>query len=107
MFGIANEPRGMVIGETPLKTFYLEAYRVIRSVSGIGQGPAVSFHTGFLDGSFDRWVNADRVMLDRHPYLVFAGSQTQDGPLERAMTVCGSFGDFVNTTNANFGLNSA
>ena len=92
MFSILNEPdQSGTIGMANIKSLfvlpfvifldfeltsrsysYLEAYRTVRAVTGIGQGPFVTFAdraggaewTGFLAG-------ADRIAMDNHPYLIF------------------------------------
>ncbi|PPQ73542.1 hypothetical protein CVT24_007452 [Panaeolus cyanescens] len=78
MFGIMNEPLVSQIGQTALRGFYVEAYKMIRNITGVGEGkgPFMSIHDGFQ--GFDAWTDflnpgADRLALDQHPYFAFSG----------------------------------
>ncbi|KAJ3516720.1 hypothetical protein NLJ89_g941 [Agrocybe chaxingu] len=110
IFGIINEPQGSVMGQDALARFYLEAYNIIRTAGGTGEGngPYVSIHDGFLPRS--DWVNtfpnADRITLDSHPYLCFNGQSS--APISTyATTPCTSWGGAVNNSMASFGLTNA
>ncbi|KAF8163175.1 glycoside hydrolase superfamily [Crassisporium funariophilum] len=110
VFGILNEPRGPDMGQDALSRFYMEAYNIIRTAGGIGEGkgPYVSLHDGFF--SRDEWVNvipnADRVSLDTHPYLCFGG-QSASPMSSYVNTPCSSWGNAVNTSMGAFGLTNA
>lgn len=71
MFGITNEPFGPTMGQENLSRYYVEAYNIVRTASGSGVGPTVSFHDGFL--GLPKWAGfvpgADNVALDYHPYV--------------------------------------
>lgn len=62
---------------------YLEAYEMIRGITGIGKGPYISIHDAFL--GLQIWEGfmqgADRVMLDTHPYFAFDGG-TATAPID-------------------------
>ena len=74
LFGFVNEPNSGGISQALVGSFEQEAYRIIRSITGIGQGkgPLLSVHDSFVPVS--NWYNfipgADRLALDTHPYLV-------------------------------------
>lgn len=76
-FGIINEALVGTIGQPQIGAFYLEAYSMIRNITGVGEGngPLISIHDGFM--GLDRWngflEGADRIGLDTHPYLAFNG----------------------------------
>ena len=92
------------------KTSYLEAYNIIRTAGGTGQGngPYVLFHDAFLPRSDWAGVmpNADRVALDSHPYLCFNG-QSKAPMSTYAQTPCTTWGGLVNTSMSAFGLSTA
>ncbi|CAA7260371.1 unnamed protein product [Cyclocybe aegerita] len=77
MFGIMNEARITDIGEEQLRGFYVEAYKMIRGITGVGEGkgPFISLHDGFQ--GLERWSGflegGDRIAIDRHPYFAFSG----------------------------------
>ncbi|KDQ56457.1 glycoside hydrolase family 5 protein [Jaapia argillacea MUCL 33604] len=77
MFGIVNEPLLGIIGQDQLTRFYLQAYNLIRSITGIGagHGPYISIHDGFQSLTIwkDFLPGADRFVLDTHPYFAFGG----------------------------------
>ncbi|KAH7107767.1 glycoside hydrolase [Auriculariales sp. MPI-PUGE-AT-0066] len=74
MFGIINEAAVGQIGQPQIMSFYVHVYDMIRGITGVGKGPLISIHDGFLP--FDRWTgfltNADRVGWDTHFYFAFA-----------------------------------
>ncbi|KAG8761027.1 hypothetical protein FRC14_000136 [Serendipita sp. 396] len=113
-FGIVNEPRIMagnhVLYPETVQAFYLEAYKQIRSITGIGEGkgPMISIHDGFL--AFTEWntflTGADRLSLDTHPYFAF------DGPNDAALETfiprpCSRWAGAINTTQSTFGVITA
>ncbi|TFK19431.1 glycoside hydrolase [Coprinopsis marcescibilis] len=82
MFGFMNEPLMATIGPDQLRSFYVEAHRIIRNVGGYGagNGPYVSFHDGFFGPVpwADFMRGADRVVMDLHPYVAFSGGPNTD-----------------------------
>ncbi|KAJ7481290.1 glycoside hydrolase family 5 protein [Mycena galericulata] len=84
MFGIMNEALMSTIGQEQLFSFYLEAYNMIRTITGLGagNGPYIGIHDGFE--SLSSWVGflpgADRVILDTHPYFAF-NNQPDSSPI--------------------------
>ncbi|KAJ7578638.1 glycoside hydrolase family 5 protein [Mycena floridula] len=84
MFSIMNEPVLRTIGREQLSSFYVEAYKMIRGITGLtaGKGPFICFHDAF-DGE-PNWAGflkgSDRVALDSHPYTAFSG-QPNDEPI--------------------------
>ncbi|TFK76576.1 glycoside hydrolase [Pluteus cervinus] len=110
IFGIVNEPRANVFGYDALSSFYSEAYNIIRTASGIGEGngPFISFHDGFLARS--QWVNfipnGDRMALDTHPYICFNG-QSDAAMSTYVTTPCTTWASAVNDSMTAFGLTTA
>lgn len=74
MFGFINEPNANALGKSAVGSFYREAYNMIRSIGGIGEGngPMLSIHDGFLGIKqwYDFMPGADRMSLDQHTYMV-------------------------------------
>lgn len=76
MFSIINEPQVATIGNETMRNFYLEAYNMIREITGTGEGngPWISLHDGFQ--GLPTWhgfmAGADRVAMDQHNYLAFS-----------------------------------
>ncbi|KAH7096203.1 glycoside hydrolase family 5 protein [Auriculariales sp. MPI-PUGE-AT-0066] len=109
MFGIVNEPYNIGLADAPVKSFYAEAYKMMRTTTGIGKGPVMSI---FAQGTTsDQWTQnflpgADRVALDAHPYWAF-GEASQTTALELATTVCKAHAVNFNTTWNNVGPVSA
>jgi len=110
IFGIINEPRANVFGYEALASFYTEAYKIIRSISGIGEGngPFISFHDGFL--AREQWVdfipNGDRMALDTHPYMCFTEQPTT--PMSAfVQQPCTNWAGGVNASMRAFGLTTA
>ncbi|CED85254.1 E [Phaffia rhodozyma] len=107
MFGIMNEPYAPTIGTDQLGSFYTEAYDLIRSITGLGQGkgPWISIHDGFSSGSWGGFLNgADRVTLDTHTYFAFDGTPHAAGLSGLSTLACQVWGSRINTTSQNFGL---
>ncbi|KAF9357614.1 hypothetical protein BGX26_003405 [Mortierella sp. AD094] len=73
MYGILNEPAIFMLDKARVETWYNEAFSVMRSVTGAGQGPWGILHDGFL--GMQSWEGfmpgADRLALDVHQYLIF------------------------------------
>ncbi|KAF7441072.1 hypothetical protein PC9H_001421 [Pleurotus ostreatus] len=110
MFGILNEPQGTQVGQEQLSRFYMEAYNVIREVTGVGEGkgPYISYHDGFFPRSTWPGVfgQADRIALDSHPYLCFGGQS--DNPMSSYANVpCQQWGASMNSSLAQFGVTTA
>jgi len=89
---------------------YLQAYQIVRGVSGIGEGngPFVIYHDGF--NGLNNWVgflpNGDRVGMDTHPYFAFGGQSTAAissfGP-----AACTTWGPMMNDSWTNIGVTAA
>ncbi|KAI0743458.1 glycoside hydrolase [Daedaleopsis nitida] len=82
MFGVVNEPSLATVGRPALESFYCETYKMIRDITGVGEGngPMIAYHTGF-DG-ISEWAGflqgADRIVLDDHPYFAFTGAPNRE-----------------------------
>jgi aryl-phospho-beta-D-glucosidase BglC (GH1 family) len=117
VFGIMNEPSLTHIGRDQLSSFYLEAYTMMRDITGIGanKGPYMSIHdfglswAGFLSGS-------DRIALDTHPYVAFNGqanTATVDTGTGAAAggtwpaLACTEWGSMLNVSQTAFGVTLA
>lgn len=111
MFGFINEPLGSAITMPIVRSFYLEAYSMIRSITGIGagNGPMLSVHDAFL--GIDHWQDfargADRLALDQHPYMVFQDQPDFSEPGSYSAKPCQSWGGWTNQTSIAYGPNSA
>lgn len=102
-----DEPRNLVDIHN-VKRFYYQLYTMLRGITGIGKGPVLSFHTAFSDGAYSGWLaKADRISLDRHPYIIFSREPSREAPATYAAEPCNSWGFWANSTSQNFGLNSA
>lgn len=108
LFGVTNEPYGMTIGQPAIQAYYLQAYDIVRTASGQGNNPMISFHNGFFSNS--EWYgflpDADRVSLDIHPYIAF-GDQSDAGMGTYTNTPCSAWGQMMNQSMAGFGLTVA
>ena len=89
---------------------YAQAYEVVRTASGIGEGkgPYVLYHDGFY--SLGQWAGflsgADRIAIDNHPYICFGGQSS--APYSARLTVpCDTWGSDVNNSMTAFGLTTA
>ena len=101
MFSILNEPYAATIGVDTLRhlfvpssrtrlssdpsdySSYTEVYEMVRGIGGIGigNGPFITFHDGFVVGGLAKTVanggwdgflsGADRIAIDQHAYLCF------------------------------------
>ncbi|KAL0947441.1 hypothetical protein HGRIS_013549 [Hohenbuehelia grisea] len=110
MFGILNEPQETEVGHDSLSRFYMEAYKIVRTASGVGEGkgPIISFHDGFSPrGDWAGFIpNADRIALDSHPYIAFNGQS--DSPMSSYANVpCRNWGASFNASMGEFGLTTA
>ncbi|KZT27908.1 glycoside hydrolase family 5 protein [Neolentinus lepideus HHB14362 ss-1] len=110
MFGITNEPEESIFGLDNLQRYYLQAYNNVRLASGTGtgNGPMISYHDGFLP--VNQWAGfmpgADRIALDDHPYICFAGQSA--APMSSYNnTPCVAWGSNMNTSMSAFGLTAA
>ncbi|KAI5120174.1 hypothetical protein M0805_008440 [Coniferiporia weirii] len=110
MFGIINEPLTGIMGQDQISHFYLQAYDIVRNITGIGQGngPFISIHDGFQ--SLSDWANffpgSDRINLDTHPYFAFGGQSTDPIGLWPAKA-CNAWGLTMNTSQTAFGVTVA
>ncbi|KAH7103865.1 glycoside hydrolase [Auriculariales sp. MPI-PUGE-AT-0066] len=103
LFGLINEP---FVELEYLQQFYLQAYTVLRGVTGIGagNGPILSIHDRFVT---DRWhgflSGADRLALDTHKYFAF---DNQDKPTIDTFVTrpCLEWGNMVNASLREFGI---
>ncbi|EAU80677.2 exo-beta-1,3-glucanase [Coprinopsis cinerea okayama7 len=77
---LVNEPLAGEIGAEALSSFYLEAYNMIRKITGTGNGngPYIAISDGLQPLSL--WdgllPGGDRVIMDGHPYFAFGGINT-------------------------------
>ncbi|KAF5316968.1 hypothetical protein D9611_003607 [Ephemerocybe angulata] len=78
MFSILNEPIVTTIGRDTLRSFYLESHKVMRDITGFGEGkgPYMVIHDSFqgLDSLAGFTDGADRIGGDVHPYFAFSGA---------------------------------
>jgi hypothetical protein len=119
-FGIVNEPLIGTIGTTELRGFYVEAYEMIRGITGVGEGngPYISIHDGFLGvGNWAGFLTgADRLTLDTHPYFAFDG-QPNTNPIDTGtgpgaggtwpQAACSTWAPSMNTSRVAFGTTIA
>ncbi|KAF9525007.1 glycoside hydrolase superfamily [Crepidotus variabilis] len=120
IFGIVNEPTIEGIGEDVIKAFNYEAYRMIRDITGVGEGkgPYISFHDGF--GTVAKWAGfltgADRIAIDGHPYFAFDSPQATDSVDSGTGTgaggvwparACDRWGAQFNNSRVGFGVTIA
>ncbi|KAF8329749.1 glycoside hydrolase superfamily [Cantharellus anzutake] len=110
VFGLVNEPLAPSIGIDVLGSFYLQAYYMIRNITGVGtgKGPFITIHDGFLpiNGWYGFLSGADRIMLDTHPYLCFQALDPSP-PSQQAGRPCGAWAGRINQTMQNFGMVNA
>ncbi|EJD08278.1 glycoside hydrolase [Fomitiporia mediterranea MF3/22] len=110
MFGIINEPRTQLIGDDVMSHFYLQAYDIMRGITGIGEGkgPFMSIHDGFEGPA--KWAGflpgSDRIAMDWHPYFAFNGQPNLDPIGVWPARAC-SWGDTLNTSQTAFGVTMA
>ncbi|TBU22967.1 glycoside hydrolase [Dichomitus squalens] len=82
MVGVLNEPYQATVGGDQLRSFYYEAYKMVRNITGVGEGkgPVIAFHDGF--SGFQQWAGflegADRIAIDDHPYFAFGGRPNRE-----------------------------
>ncbi|KAJ7478039.1 glycoside hydrolase family 5 protein [Mycena galericulata] len=121
MFGIMNEALMSTIGREQLYSFYLEAYNMIRTITGLGagNGPYIGIHDGFE--GLSSWVGflpgADRIILDTHPYFAF-NNQPDSSPIATGtdpasaggiwpQQACNTWAQSLNTSRSAFGVTVA
>ncbi|KAF9260539.1 glycoside hydrolase family 5 protein [Marasmius fiardii PR-910] len=120
IFGIVNEALVDVIGKDSLKSFYLEAHKMIRGITGVGEGKGayISIHDGFQD--ITSWAGflpgADRLMMDSHPYFAFGNGPNND-PIATGtgleaggiwpQQACNAWGPSLNKSRTGFGVTIA
>ncbi|GJJ08422.1 hypothetical protein Clacol_002638 [Clathrus columnatus] len=111
IFGFLNEPFAMEIGKDVLSSFYVRAYETIRNITGVGEGngPYLAMHDGFL--GVGEWANflpqADRLILDTHPYFAFDGSPNTQPLVDYATMPCTGWADSLNNSRVSFGITIA
>ena len=107
MFSIINEPQVGTIGNNTLREFYVEAYNVVRGVTGFGDGngPFLTIHDGFagLPAYNGFMAGADRVALDQHNYLAF-DLPNNDSIQYDATKPCEYWAENYNRSMTQFGL---
>jgi glucan 1,3-beta-glucosidase len=109
-FGILNEPVGTTSGEDAMKSFYAQAYDIIRTAGGSGQGngPVISIYESFF--GLSEWVGylpgADRLALDSHPYLVFQ-TLTAGNPADFVSTPCNNWSAMYGGSSTALGITTA
>ena len=107
MFSIINEPQVETIGNETMRAWYLEAYNMIREITGTGEGngPWISFHDGFQ--GLPTWhgfmAGSDRVAMDQHNYLAFS-TPSNDSLGYTAGKPCSYWAVNYNNSMNNFGL---
>lgn len=110
MFGFVNEPNANAVGKTATGSFYLEAYNIIREITGIGEGNGamLSVHDGFLGPNkwFGFLPGSDRIALDQHTYMVF-GNQQQQNESTISQDPCNYWAYATDQMSLNFGVNVA
>lgn len=90
---------------------YVQAYDIIRSITGTGEGkgPFISIHDGF--DSLDSWADflpgADRIALDTHPYFAFNGQPNTDPIGVWPARACDGWAAGVNASQTAFGVTLA
>lgn len=120
MFSILNEPIVTTIGADTLRSFYVEAHRLIREIGGFGEGngPYVVVHDSFqgLEGFAGFMQGADRFGGDVHPYFAFGGEATAPsidsgiGPGAGGgwpLRACTRFGTMMNDSRVALGVSVA
>ncbi|TFK63908.1 glycoside hydrolase [Pluteus cervinus] len=106
VLGIANDVRMDLLGEIPVKSFYLAAYNAIRKVTGTGagNGPYIAIHEAFR-GVFvwqDFLQGADRLALDQHPSFAFNVTE-QDAVSDLVRRPC-DWAVATNHSSEHFGI---
>ncbi|EJT98402.1 glycoside hydrolase [Dacryopinax primogenitus] len=109
-FGVVNEALVDTIGQPQMQTFYLEAYTMIRNITGLGQGngPFIGIHDGFI--GMQQWASflqgSDRIAMDTHPYNAF--NDASNAPLSSYIpSPCTGWGPALNQSMDQFGFSHA
>lgn len=124
MFSIMNEAIVNTIGRDQIQAFYLQAYNMIRGITGVGEGkgPYMTIHDGFI--GLNAWAGflngGDRIGLDTHPYFAFDGQPNGepinvladggDGTMyggQWPKQACQAWGPGMNTSRNTFGVTIA
>ncbi|RXW23184.1 hypothetical protein EST38_g2666 [Candolleomyces aberdarensis] len=112
MLSILNEPLSSRIGTDQLRSFYVEAHRIIREITGYGKGlgPFVVIDSGFQDPSsnvFNGFMNgADRVVIENHVYLAFSEVAMESVAAGTVRQFC-SLGASMDRSRSSFGITVA
>lgn len=107
MFSIVNEPQVDTIGNQTIREFYLEAYNIIRNITGVGAGNGafISFHDGFQ--GYPTWAGfmsgADRIAMDQHNYMAF-DVPNNDSVAYDAAKPCAFWANQFYKSQQNFGF---
>lgn len=111
MYGVINEALISQIGKDVMTNFYVQAYDIVRSITGTGEGkgPFISIHDGFA--SVPSWAGflpgSDRINLDTHPYFAFDGQPNTDPIGVWPARACTSWASNINTSQTEFGVTVA
>jgi len=120
MFSIMNEPIITSLGPSQLRAFYVEAHRLMREITGYGEGngPYMVIHDSFRTPAIwtDFMNGADRVGMDTHPYFAFTGNSNPDtvdtgtGPGAGGVwpaRACERYSNMMNQSRSAFGITVA
>ncbi|KAJ2931107.1 hypothetical protein H1R20_g5984, partial [Candolleomyces eurysporus] len=108
MLSILNEPLAPFIGMDQLRSFYVEAYKTVRALTG---SPYLVIHDGFgiapyfplQDGFMAR---AERLAVEKHLYVAFEEEDTDKVSSGSAQQVC-RWGPLLNQSRADHGITLA
>ncbi|RXW21154.1 hypothetical protein EST38_g4705 [Candolleomyces aberdarensis] len=110
MLSILNEPIARSIGTDQLRSFYVEAHRMIREITGFGKGkgPFVGIDRGFESSSvFNGFMNgADRVVVESHIYLAFSSVAMDSVSAGTVQQAC-DLGRPMDESRSDFGITVA
>lgn len=96
------------IGPQAIREFYLEAYQIMRNITGYGadKGPFMIIHDGFI--GLDTWngflTGADRLGLESHYYFAFSPDNFGTSLRQMVTRPCQWWAGSFNTSTRDFGL---
>jgi glucan 1,3-beta-glucosidase len=96
------------IGPQAIREFYLEAYQIMRNITGYGadKGPFMIIHDGFV--GLDTWdgflTGADRLGIESHYYFAFSPSNFGTSMRQMVTRPCQWWAGSFNTSTLNFGI---
>lgn len=108
LFNIVNEAYVSTIGPQAIREFYLEAYQIMRNITGYGadKGPFMIIHDGFI--GLDTWngflTGADRLGLESHYYFAFSPDNFGSSLRQMVTRPCQWWAGSFNTSTRDFGL---